>query len=114
MSEALAGKVEEIAAEFAGLEPRERLELFAGGIVAVVDDFRRAEVTRAGQTRRKVLTRADKGHEEELRQFVRAVQSGGPMPISLEELALSSLVTIVAGDSIRSGRAERVDLAEVC
>ena len=93
--------------------PKERLELFAGGTVAVLDDFRSAEITSGGKSRKNQLSRQDKGHTEELRRFVEAVQSGGPMPISLEELALTSLTSILAVRSIQSGRAERIDLSEV-
>jgi predicted dehydrogenase len=93
--------------------PKERLELFTGGTVGVLDDFRLAEVTRGGKSRRARLPRRDKGHAEELRRFTEAVRTGGPMPIPLEELALTSLVTLLAARSIRSGRPEPVDLGEV-
>jgi predicted dehydrogenase/threonine dehydrogenase-like Zn-dependent dehydrogenase len=94
--------------------PKERLELFAEGMVAVIDDFRQAEVIRGGKSRKLRLPRQDKGHAEEIRRFNEAIRTGGPMPIPLEDLALTSLVTILAARSIQSGRAERIDLAEVC
>jgi predicted dehydrogenase len=93
--------------------PKERLELFAGGTAAVLDDFRSAEIISGGKSRKNQLSRQDKGHTEELRQFVEALRTGGPMPISLEELALTSLVSILAVRSIQSGQAERIDLSEV-
>ncbi len=92
--------------------PKERLEWYAGGTVAVLDDFRRAEIISGGKSRKSQLPRQDKGHAEELRRFTEAVGAGGPMPIPLEELALTSLVSILAVRSIQSGRPERVDLAE--
>jgi predicted dehydrogenase/threonine dehydrogenase-like Zn-dependent dehydrogenase len=94
--------------------PKERLELFAGGAAAVIDDYRQAEVIRGGQSRKQRLSGQDKGHADEIRRFTEAIRTGGPMPIPLEELALTSLVSILAVRSIQSGRPEPVDLAEVC
>lgn len=93
--------------------PKERLELFAGGTAALLDDYRRAEVTSGGKSRLMKLPRQDKGHAEELRRFIEAIRTGGPMPIPLEELALTSLVSILAVRSIQTGLPERVDLGEV-
>jgi predicted dehydrogenase/threonine dehydrogenase-like Zn-dependent dehydrogenase len=92
--------------------PKERLELFAGGTAAVLDDFRQATITHNGKSRRSQLPRQDKGHAEELRRFTDALRTGGPMPIRLEELALTSLVSILAVRSIQNGLPERVDLDE--
>ena len=78
-----------------------------------IDDFRQAEIGSGGKSRKRRLPRQDKGHAEEIRRFTEAIRTGGPMPIPLEELALSSLVSILAGASIQSGCPERVDLAEV-
>jgi predicted dehydrogenase len=90
--------------------PKERLEIFAGGTVTVIDDYRRAEVIRGGKQETLKLTRQDKGHAEELRRFTEAIRTGNPMPIPLEEIALTSLVTLLAARSIQSGCPERVDL----
>lgn len=62
--------------------PKEQLEVFCDGRVLRLDDYRALTVHGAGARglERKV---PDKGHEEELRAFVRAVREGGEWPIPL-------------------------------
>lgn len=61
--------------------------MFAGGKHLIEDDFR------------------EKGQAEEVKQFVHAVKSGGPMPIPLEEIVDSTRATLAVLESIRTGRA---------
>ena len=89
---------------------KERVEIFGGGCVAVLDDFRRLELIRHGrkQSFRTWLTR-DKGHAAEWKAFAEAVRSGRPTPISFEEIVVATtLATIRAVDSLRSGHQEQV------
>jgi polar amino acid transport system substrate-binding protein len=80
---------------------KERVEVFAGGRTAVIDDFRRAEVSGGGRWK----GRQDKGHEEELRLFLEAVRSGGPAPIPLSEIEASMRATLRAADAVRAAGA---------
>jgi polar amino acid transport system substrate-binding protein len=66
---------------------KEHVEVFAGGKHLIEDDFR------------------EKGQAEEVRQFVHAVKTGGPMPIPLEEIVESTRATLAVLESIRTGRA---------
>ena len=50
----------------------------------------------------------DKGQRRELALFVEAIRTGAPMPISLESLVATTSATIAVGDSLASGRVERV------
>jgi predicted dehydrogenase/threonine dehydrogenase-like Zn-dependent dehydrogenase len=73
--------------------PKERVEVFAGGSVAVLDNFRKLELLRDG--RRKVLhsrLRQDKGHRGEWEAFVEALRSGSTS-ITLDEVVATSLIT---------------------
>jgi predicted dehydrogenase/threonine dehydrogenase-like Zn-dependent dehydrogenase len=90
--------------------PKERLEVFGGGSVALLDDFRVLQTTRSGRTRtqRTRLTQ-DKGHTAEWRAFVGAVQGGGDLPISWEELLATSLTTFAIRDSLRDGQPRQID-----
>jgi predicted dehydrogenase/threonine dehydrogenase-like Zn-dependent dehydrogenase len=90
---------------------KERVEVFGGGCVAVLDDFRRLELVRHGKkkTFRSRLTQ-DKGHSAEWQAFADAIQSGGPSPISFEEVAATTLTTIGIAESLRSGREEQVQV----
>jgi predicted dehydrogenase len=88
---------------------KERVEVFGGGSVAVLDDFRRLDLVRHGRkTSSRSWFRQDKGHAAEWKAFGECIQSGQPAPISFEEIALSTRATIRILDSLRSGRELRV------
>ncbi|HEY4660344.1 MAG TPA: bi-domain-containing oxidoreductase [Terriglobales bacterium] len=84
---------------------KERIEVFRGGAVAVLDDFRRLDLIRHGK--KKIFhsrLRQDKGHKSEWRAFSKCILSGEPSPIALEEIVTSTLATIRITESLRSGR----------
>ncbi len=84
--------------------PKERLEVFGGGSVAILDDFRRLELIRDGRKSvRKNRWREDKGHRTEWEAFMHAVREGGPPPIPYQELFDVSMASILALDALRSG-----------
>jgi predicted dehydrogenase len=84
--------------------PKERLEVFGGGSVAILDDFRKLELIRDGRKSvRNNRWRQDKGHRPEWEAFLRAVREGGPPPIPYQELFDVSLASILALDALRSG-----------
>ena len=88
---------------------KERVEVFGGGTVAVLDDFRRLELVRHGrkQVYRSWL-RQDKGHRAEWQEFAAAIRSGGPAPIRFDEIFATTLATIRIAESLRSGQQEHV------
>ncbi len=62
--------------------PKERVEVFAGGRVAVLDDFRTLELVHAGQRDvHRSRLRQDKGHRAAWEAFINAIRTGGPPPI---------------------------------
>ena len=72
--------------------PKERFEVFAGGKVAVCNNFLKSNLI---GTKKKFKTRGqDKGHKAELQSFVDAVTNGGDWPISAEELIEVTRVTL--------------------
>ncbi|MBV9573967.1 MAG: bi-domain-containing oxidoreductase [Acidobacteriales bacterium] len=91
---------------------KERLEIFGGGAVAILDDFRYLELVRHG---RKQISRSrfrqDKGHRDEWRAFTAAINSGGKSPIPFEDLISTTLATLKALDSRASGEPVAVDSA---
>ncbi|HEX7621028.1 MAG TPA: bi-domain-containing oxidoreductase [Anaerolineales bacterium] len=83
--------------------PKERLEVFCGGDVAVLDDFRSLETIRAGK--RTVARMAqDKGWTGEWEAFVGAIRRGGEPPIPYEELVGVTRATFAAMESLRAGK----------
>jgi len=63
---------------------KERFEVHAGGVSAVVEDFRSGAIWRG--SKKVSLGDAGKGHPEEVAALVAAVAAGGPSPIALDTL----------------------------
>ena len=94
--------------------PKERVEVFAQGRVAVLEDFRRLElISSDGKRRVKSTLTADKGHRAEWSAMVDAVTKGGSSPIPFAEIISSTLATFRYMDSIQSGRPESLRSAPV-
>ena len=88
--------------------PKERIEVFGGGAVGVIEDFREVILCRNGRTHRQKYRGQDKGHAAEIEAFAQAVSSGGDWPISWEDLRAVSVASILAVRSIREGVAFEV------
>jgi predicted dehydrogenase len=82
---------------------KERLEVFCGGNVAVLDDFRVLELTRNGNTRRWSHTQ-DKGHHAIWKAFLASLRAGGPPPIAYQQLLGGARATLAAVRSLETGR----------
>ncbi len=84
--------------------PKERIEVFCGGRVAVLDDFRTLELVQAGRRRviRSIL-RQDKGHFGEWQAFIRAIREGGDPPIPYEQILGVTKASLAAAASLRTG-----------
>jgi len=95
------------------LVSKERVEVFGGGSVAILEDFRRLELVRNG---RKQITRTrwrqDKGHQAEMRAFVNALLGKTPAPISFEQIVGSTLATLRLQNSCQTGQPLMVELSE--
>jgi predicted dehydrogenase/threonine dehydrogenase-like Zn-dependent dehydrogenase len=83
--------------------PKERLELFGGGVAAVLDDFRTLEVYRGGK-RRSWKSTQDKGHRAEIARFLAATRGEGELP-SPGSYIDSTALTLALAESLRTGTA---------
>lgn len=89
--------------------PKETLDLVADGRALRLDDFVRASVYFDGAAGRKrwVSSRLpkarDKGQEAQLASFVKAVRSGGPMPVPLESLVATTAATLAVQAGLAGG-----------
>lgn len=82
--------------------PKERLEVFAGGRVLQLDNFRRLNAYGWPKFKPLKLWRQDKGQKACAAAFVQALREGGPAPIPLAEILEVSRVTIeVAASAAR-------------
>jgi len=78
---------------------KERVEVFAGGVSAWVDDFVEGRVHGAGGRK---LRAAGKGHVEEIEAMLAAVKTGSAPPIPLDVLAGVTRATIAASTGVGS------------
>jgi predicted dehydrogenase/threonine dehydrogenase-like Zn-dependent dehydrogenase len=81
--------------------PKERLEIFAGGRILQLDNFRKLSSygwPGFGQMR---LLRQDKGQRACAASFVRAIEEGADSPIPFSELIEVSRVTIEVAEALR-------------
>jgi len=82
--------------------PKERLEVFGGGVSAVLDDFRVLTIHRGGK-RREWKSSHDKGHRAEIRSFL-AAAAGTAEPPSAQSYLDSTRLTLALAASLRSGQ----------
>jgi len=91
---------------------KERLEVFGGGAVAVLDDFRGLELVHEGHREvSRCRWRQDKGHAALWQAFSRALQKAGPSPIPFHEIVASTLATLRIKESIAFGGSVPMDTA---
>jgi len=81
--------------------PKERVEVFCDGMVAVLDDFVSLETVHNGK--KSVRKGAqDKGHVNEWIAFTRSIREGGAPPIPYEQLIGVTKATFAAVESLRT------------
>lgn len=89
--------------------PKERIEIFGGGMTYVIDDFRRATAYRNGKEDRIKLRNQDKGQAEEVRAVCATVAEGARAPIALDDLAATTRATFRIRESLRKGEVVQVN-----
>jgi predicted dehydrogenase len=81
--------------------PKERVEVFSGGKVLVLDNFRRLTgYGWPGFRRMRSWWGQDKGHRTEVREFLRRVQEGGPPLIPFDELVEVTEACLLAAGAL--------------
>jgi predicted dehydrogenase/threonine dehydrogenase-like Zn-dependent dehydrogenase len=78
--------------------PKERIEVFGGGKILQIDNFR--ALRSYGGNHAVRAWRQDKGHFEEIRRFVEAVKEGGHSPIPWEQIENVTAATLAIERSI--------------
>lgn len=81
--------------------PKERLEVFVGGRVLQLDNYRRLTGFGWPGFRAMRSWRQDKGQKDCAGAFVRAIESGQPSPIPFSELLEVSRITIELAETLR-------------
>jgi len=83
--------------------PKERVEVFGGGRIGVIDDFSSITTCARGRSKRHKLGSQDKGHQAEIDAFARCIADGGSAPISWTDIRSVTLASILAVRSLREG-----------
>ena len=91
--------------------PKELIEVFSGSKIGIINDFRDGLIYRNGKTIK--LKSSGKGHKEEVVVFFNALKSGNDSPISFRSICLTTLTTFKIHDSLFTGMAQDINLAEV-
>jgi len=80
--------------------PKERVEVFCGGAIAVLNDFRKLETVKDGRRKEEKRTQ-DKGWTDEWKAFAKSIREGGAPPIPYEQLIGVTKATFAAVESMR-------------
>ena len=81
---------------------RENLDLYSGEGILRMNNFRTLTGYRWPNYKKEKLRRQDKGHTTEVADFIGAIESGKPSPITFEEILDSTEVCFVADEAARA------------
>lgn len=91
--------------------PKERVELYLGGQVAIIDDFRELELYRGSKQTRDKRLGQDKGQGTMVQAFLGAIAAGGAPVVPFEEIRAVTAATFGVMRSLRTGAGEAVAAA---
>lgn len=83
--------------------PKERLEVSSTGRTAVIDNFQTLSLYQQGKRRDFKFSSVEKGHREEVKAFLHAIQNGAPSPIAFDSLLATTLATFKIVESLQVG-----------
>lgn len=87
--------------------PKERCEIFGNQSVAILDDFTHTRCF--GKLGKKELKgKQDKGFNNEISQFFKAVKNGGAYPVPLQSLFTTTEMTFLIRESIQEQRVKHI------
>ncbi len=84
--------------------PKEYFEVYGGGTVCKVDDFKTGSIMRPSGTEKLNLWKQDKGYAAELSAFLDALRSGARSPMPLEDIRTVHETTFAILESLRTGK----------
>jgi predicted dehydrogenase/threonine dehydrogenase-like Zn-dependent dehydrogenase len=84
--------------------PKERVEVFCSGQIAILDDFVSLQTVKDGK-KKEVKGAQNKGWVEEWKVFAKTVREGGEPPITYEQLLGVTKATFAAVESLRTQEA---------
>jgi len=84
--------------------PREQIEVFGGGAVGVIDNFRKAIFVCGGHRKiKRSFLSIDRGHQGELEALLDTLCFSGEPPIGFEQYIYTTLATFAIEESLKEG-----------
>ena len=74
--------------------PKERVEVFCAGKILCLDNFRKLTGYGWENFKKMSLFRQDKGHNEEVKQFIAAIRFSRPAPVSFEDIIDTTKISL--------------------
>jgi predicted dehydrogenase/threonine dehydrogenase-like Zn-dependent dehydrogenase len=91
--------------------PREKVEVFGKGSVALINNFKSMSFIKDGKTKKKrSYLSIDRGHNDEMSALFRSIKDGKDFPVDFEEYVYTTLATFKIVESISEGKPMRVDI----
>lgn len=84
--------------------PKERIEVFSGGVCAELSNFKSLKVHGASAAGRQYYLNQVKGFAEEAQAVVSAVGSGAPAPIPFDQIYAVSRASVLAVQAVAAGK----------
>src|SRR6266850_1808662 len=82
--------------------PVERIEVFGGGRTGIIESWNNLELW-SGNKLERARVKNDKGHQGEVKAFLKACRNGGDWPIAWKDLYGTAWASLAAVQSLRAG-----------
>jgi len=80
---------------------KERIEVFGGGAVGLIESFKSAYFTKGGKKKKKRGLTVGRGYKKEMEILIKTVKNGGSLPVNFNEYVHTTLTTFAIEESIR-------------
>ena len=92
--------------------PREEIQVFAGGSVCVIDNFKNVTFVASGKNRTKKSLEVNRGHLDEIKATIDTLRKGLLSPIDFRSILATTLATFAIEESITTGESVFINLEE--
>jgi polar amino acid transport system substrate-binding protein len=91
--------------------PREEVQVFSGGSVCVIDNFKNLQLVSSGKTKNRKSLEADRGHTGEIKATIEALRNGHA-PLDFKSIVATTVATFAIEKSITTRSVVDVRLSE--
>jgi predicted dehydrogenase/threonine dehydrogenase-like Zn-dependent dehydrogenase len=88
--------------------PKESIEIFGAGKAATINDFQKGSIY--SNNKSKALKSSGKGHRQEVKEFLTALNEGKDSPIDFRSICLTTLATFKIIDSLKTGLPQEIKI----